>query len=95
MKLQMKIFLSIIALLVITVIATAFVTTRGATQSMLAQMEEDGITIATLLARSSNFAVRVPKQVEDVVGDQMVVEARIAAHLVAVAEKRAGMSPEE
>jgi len=95
MKLQMKIFLSIIALLVITVIATAFVTTRGATQSMLAQMEEDGITIATLLARSSNFAVRVPKQVEAVVGDQMVVEARIAAHLVAVAEKRAGMSPEE
>jgi len=95
MKLQTKIFLSIIGLLVITVIATAFVTTRGATQSMLAQMEEDGITIAQLLARSSNFAVRVPKQVEDVIGDQMVVEARIAAHLVAVAEGRAGMSPEE
>ena len=94
MKLQTKIFLSIIGLLVITVIATAFVTTRGATQSMLAQMEEDGITIAQLLARSSNFAVRVPKQVEDVIGDQMVVEARIAAHLVAVAEGRAGMSPE-
>ena len=95
MKLQTKIFLPIIGLLVITVIATAFVTTRGATQSMLAQMEEDGITIAQLLARSSNFAVRVPKQVEDVIGDQMVVEARIAAHLVAVAEGRAGMSPEE
>ena len=95
MKLQTKIFLSIIGLLVITVIATAFVTTRGATQSMLAQMEEDGITIAQLLARSGNFAVRVPEQVEDVIGDQMVVEARIAAHLVAVAEGRAGMSPEE
>ena len=95
MKLQTKIFLSIIGLLVITVITTAFVTTRGATQSMLAQMEEDGISIAQLLARSSNFAVHVPKQVEDVVGDQMVVEARIAAHLVAVAESRAGMSPEE
>ena len=95
MKLQTKIFLSIIGLLVITVIATAFVTTRGATQSMLAQMEEDGITIAQLLARSSNFAVRVPRQVEDVIGDQMVVEARIAAHLVALAEGRAGMSPEE
>jgi len=95
MKLQTKIFLSIIGLLVITVIATAFVTTRGATQSMLAQMEEDGIAIAQLLARSSNFAVRVPQQVEDVIGDQMVVEARIAAHLVAVAEGRAGMSSEE
>ena len=95
MKLQTKIFLSIIGLLLITVIATAFVTTRGATQAMLAQMEEDGITIAQLLARSGNFAVRVPEQVEDVIGEQMVVEARIAAHLVAVAEGQAGMSPEE
>lgn len=95
MKLQTKIFLSIIGPLVITVIATAFVTTRGATQSMISQMEEGGITIAQLLARSSNFAVYVPKQVEDIVGDQMVVEARIAAHLVAVAEGRAGMSPDE
>jgi HAMP domain-containing protein len=95
MGLQTKIFLCIIGLLVITVVATAFVTTRGATQSMLAQMEEDGIAIAQLLARSSNFAVRVPQQVEDVIGDQMVVEARIAAHLVAVAEGRAGMPPEE
>lgn len=95
MRLQTKIFLSIIGLLLITVIATAFVTTRGATQAMLAQMEEDGITIAQLLARSGNFAVRVPEQVEDVIGEQMVVEARIAAHLVAVAEGQAGMSPEE
>jgi hypothetical protein len=95
MKLQTRIFLSITGLLVITVIATAFVTTRGATQAMLAQMEEDGITIAQLLARSSNFAVYVPQQVEDIVGEQMVVEARIAAHLVAVAEGRAGMSPKE
>lgn len=95
MKLQTRICLSIIGLLVMTVIATAFVTTREATQSMLAQMEEDGITIAQLLARSSNFAVRVPQQVEDILGDQMVVEARIAAHLVATAEERAGMSPEE
>jgi hypothetical protein len=95
MRLQTRIFLSIIGPLVITVIATAFVTTRGATQSMISQMEEGGITIAQLLARSSNFAVYVPKQVEDIVGDQMVVEARIAAHLVAVAEGRAGMSPDE
>jgi adenylate cyclase len=58
-------------------------------------MEEDGITIAQLLAHSSNFAVRVPRQVEDVVGEQMVVEARIAAHLVAVAEGQVGMSTEE
>jgi adenylate cyclase len=95
MKLQTRIFLSITGLLVITVIATAFVTTRGATQSMITQMEEDGITIAQLLAHSSNFAVRVPRQVEDVVGEQMVVEARIAAHLVAVAEGQVGMSSEE
>jgi len=95
MKLHVKFFLSIVGVLVITVIATTFVTTREAVQAVLAQMETDGIIAAQLLARSSNFAARVPEQVEGIVGDQMVVEARIAAHLVSVAERRAGLSTDE
>lgn len=94
-RLQTKLFLAIVGLLVITVVATAFVVTSGATQAMVSQTEEDGIAIGQMLARSANFAVRVPKQVEEIVGDQMVVEARIAANLVAVAEGRARMSPAE
>jgi len=95
MRLQTKLFLAIIGLLVATVIAIAFAVTSEATQSMVRQTEENGIAIAQMLARSANFAVRVPRQVEDIVGDQMVVEARIAANLVSVAEGRAKMSPPE
>jgi len=62
---------------------------------MLAQTEQDGQAISQVLAQSSMFAERVPGQVENVLGEQMVVEARITAQLVAVAVGRAGMSPEE
>jgi len=94
-RLQTKLFLAIIGLLVVTVVATAFGVTSGATQAMVSQTEEDGIAIGQMLARSANFAARVPNQVEEIVGDQMVVEARITANLVSVAEGRARMSPSE
>lgn len=95
MKLHVKFFLSIVSVLVITVIAITFINTHGAIQTILDQMETDGVAVAQLLAHSSDFAMRVPAQMEEVVGDQMVVEARIAAHLVAVAEQQAGLSEAE
>jgi HAMP domain-containing protein len=95
MKLNVKFFLSIVSVLVIIVIAITFINTRGAIQAMLSQMEKDGLALAQLLAHSSDFAMRVPDQMEEVVGDQMVVEARIAAHLVTVAEQQAGLSEAE
>jgi len=95
MRLQTKFLLSIISLLVLTVIAVSFFTVTSTTRSMLAQTEQDGQAISQVLAQSSIFAERVPGQVENVLGEQMVVEARITAQLVAVAVGRAGMSPEE
>jgi serine phosphatase RsbU (regulator of sigma subunit) len=95
MRLQNKFLLSIISLLVLTVIAISFFTVTSTTRSMLAQTEQDGQAISQVLAQSSIFAERVPGQVENVLGEQMVVEARITAQLVAVAEGRAGMSPGE
>jgi serine phosphatase RsbU (regulator of sigma subunit) len=95
MRLQNKFLLSIISLLVLTVIAISFFTVTSTTRSMLAQTEQDGQAISQVLAQSSIFAERVPGQVENVLGEQMVVEARITAQLVAVAVGRAGMSPEE
>jgi HAMP domain-containing protein len=94
-KLHVRFFLVIVTVLVSMVAVTTFVTTRGAIQAMLTQLETDGITLARLLAHSSDFAARIPPQVERVLGDQMVVEARIAAHLVAVAEQEAALSPAE
>ncbi len=91
MKLHVRFFLIIVAVLVSMVAVTTFVTTRGAIQAMLTQLETDGITLARLLAHSSDFAARIPPQVERALGDQMIVEARIAAHLVAVAEQEAAL----
>ena len=95
MRLQNKFLLSIISLLVLTVIAISFFTITSTTRSMLAQTEQDGQAISQVLAQSSSFAERVPGQVENALGEQMVVEARITAQLVAVAVGRAGMSPAE
>ena len=61
---------------------------------MLAETEAQGQVIARLLARSAAFGSHVMSHVEDAIGEQMVVEATIAAHLVAVAEA-AGLAPEE
>ena len=44
--------------------------------------------------RTASFADKVPRLAEGAIGDQMIVEATIAAHLVAIAEQ-SGMTPEE
>ena len=50
--------------------------------------------VANLLARSAGLANEIPDEVEDMLGAQMVAEARITAHFVDAAEK-AGFQPEE
>ena len=95
MKLSVKFSLAIVVLLVLTVVVISFFTVRSATQSMLTQMEQDGKAISQVLAQGSSFAGRVPGQVENVLSEQMVVEARITANMVAIAAGRAGMTPQE
>jgi HAMP domain-containing protein len=92
MNLHIRTMLLITALLVVAVSATAAVLTWTSRMSLLAQTQADGELIARLLARSASFAEYVPHEVERAIGDQMVVEATIAAHLVAIAEE-AGLSP--
>ena len=94
MTLQARTLLLVTFLLVVAVLATASVITWTARQSLLAQTEADGVVIARLLARSAAFADQVPRDVEDAIGEQMVVEATIAAHLVTIAEA-AGLTPDE
>jgi hypothetical protein len=50
--------------------------------------------VANLLARSAGLANEIPGEVEDMLGAQMVAEARIVAHFVDAAEK-AGLKPDE
>jgi sigma-B regulation protein RsbU (phosphoserine phosphatase) len=95
LRLRTKLLLSTTGLLVATVVAISAFNGVSTTNSMLAQMEQDGEAIAQVLAVSSSFAGRVPRQVENVLAEQMVVEARITSHMIAIAEGRAGMSPPE
>lgn len=94
MSLQTRILLLVSTLLVITVIGTVSVLTWTTRQALLDQTEADGEIIAGLLARSASFANEVPAEVEDAIGDQMVVSATITSHLVAIAEA-SGMSRDE
>ncbi|WP_454016754.1 PP2C family protein-serine/threonine phosphatase [Azospirillum sp. Marseille-Q6669] len=63
-------------------------TTHSAIQT---RVEADGRGAATLLARSATLAREVPRDMEALLGDRLLSEATLAAHLVAVME--AGKAP--
>jgi phosphoserine phosphatase RsbU/P len=86
--------LMVTLLLAAAVLATAGVVGWSSRRALLAETEAQGLVIARLLARSAAFGAHVMSDVENAIGDQMVVEATIAAHLVAVGEA-AGVSSQE
>ena len=94
MKLRIKILLMVTSLVAGTVLATTAILALGARRAMLAQTQTNGVLVAEFLARMARFADRVPNQVEGAIGDQMVAQAKIVSHFVAVAEA-AGYSPAE
>jgi sigma-B regulation protein RsbU (phosphoserine phosphatase) len=81
-------------LLVAAVLATAGVLGWSSRQALLAETEAQGLVIARLLARSAAFSAHVMNDVETAIGEQMVVEATMAAHLVALGEA-AGVDAKE
>ena len=86
--------LMVTLLLVVAVIATAGVVFWGSRRALLAESENQGLVIARLLARSAAFGAQVTSDVEKAIGEQMIVEATIAAHLVALGEA-AGVGTKE
>lgn len=94
MTLRTRTLIMVTLLLVGTVLAIGSLLTWNARQAILAQQEQDGLLIARLLARTASIVDEFPQEMEDAIGDQMVVEATIAAHMVAIAEQ-AGLSPDE
>lgn len=80
-------------LLVVAVLASATLLTWTSRQAVLAEAETQGRLLATILALTARFASEVTTEVEGAIGEQMIVEATIAAHLVALAEA-AGVAPE-
>ncbi|HEU4343112.1 MAG TPA: SpoIIE family protein phosphatase [Candidatus Binatia bacterium] len=94
MTIRAKTLLMVTCLLAAAVLATAGVLGWSSRRALLSETEAQGLVIARLLARSAAFGTHVMRDVEAAIGEQMIVEATIAAHLVAVAEA-AGFKPQE
>ncbi len=94
MTIKTQTLLMVTLLLVVAVVATAGVVVWGSRRGLLAESETQGLVIARLLARSAAFGAQVTSDVEKAIGEQMIVEATIAAHLVALGEA-AGVGSKE
>src|SRR5687767_10665992 len=81
-------------LLLIAVLSTCIVLSWWMRKSLMDQTRESGLQVAEHLARTMEFAEEIPGAMEKVLADQMVVQATLAAHLVAIAEK-SGLTPQE
>src|SRR5262245_22441090 len=94
MSLQTRTVLMVTALLSIAVLSTAIALAWSARQSLLKEEAYGGVAIAEVLGESAEYARQVPGEVENEMGALMVVQATLAAHLVAIAEA-AGLPPDE
>lgn len=94
MTLRSRVLLMVTSLLIVTILTTTTTLAWSARQSLLSETEKNGVLMAELIARSTSFADQVPRDVEQAIGEQMIVEATIAAHLIDVAGQ-ANLSPAE
>ncbi len=78
----------------VSVLAISAVLTISTRRVVLDQTEHFGLFLAGQVSRTMHVFEALPKEVEGVIGEQMVVGAKLTAHLVAIAEK-AGLSKEE
>lgn len=94
MSIRTQTLLMVTLLLTAAVLATAGVMGWNSRRGLIAEGEIQGVILARLLARSAAFGVQVTNDVEKAIGEQMVVEATMAAHLVALGET-AGIGTKE
>ena len=94
MTIKTQTLLMVTLLLAVAVLATAGVMGWNSRRALLAEGETQGVVLARVLARSAAFGVQVTTDVEQAIGEQMVIEATMAAHLVALGEA-AGVGTKE
>ncbi len=94
MSFRSKTLLWVTLLLVGAVLSNTALLARSARQNLLDQQAADGLLIASLLSRTTGIVDQFPVRMEQSIAEQMVVEAALTAHLVAIAE-RAGLTPQE
>jgi hypothetical protein len=88
MRYRTKLVLLVSVLLAAATIVTSALLAWNTRKAILASAEQ------SLLARSAALASEIPREVEAMLGGQMLAEATILAHFVDVAEQ-ANLSPEE
>ena len=94
MRYRTRLVLLVTGLLASAVIIISALLAWNTRNALLASAEDSGKMVANLLARSAGLANEIPSEVEEMLGAQMVAEARIVAHFVDAAEK-AGFTPDE
>ena len=94
MRYRTRLVLLVTGLLASAVIVISTLLAWNTRNAVLASAEELGQMVANLLARSAGLANEIPSEVEEMLGSQMVAEARIVAHFIDAAEK-AHFAPEE
>lgn len=86
MTIRTQTLLMVTVLLAAAVLATAGVVGWSSRQALLRETQVQGVVIAHLAARSAAARARLMNELETAIGEQMVVQATIAAHLAALGE---------
>ena len=94
MTLRARVLVTIVGLLILSVVGLAVVLTLSARDSFRAQAQTGALSLAQSVLDAIVVLNSIPDQVENKLGQQMQIQARIAAEYVAAAE-RAGDSPAE
>jgi adenylate cyclase len=94
MRYRTRLVLLVTGLLASAVIVISTLLAWNTRNALLASAEESGQMVADLLARSAGLANEIPSEVEEMLGSQMVAEARIVAHFIDAAEKASFTSEE-
>ena len=94
MPLRTRMLLTFTLIITATVLLLGGLLTWHSYTRLIESKKNDALILARLLATTTSVVEEFPNEMETSIGKQMVIEATLVAHLVAVAEE-AGMSEEE
>ncbi|MCC6698224.1 MAG: SpoIIE family protein phosphatase [Candidatus Hydrogenedentes bacterium] len=95
LRFQTRLSLAMSLLIAVAISAMAILTLWAGISLIVDHYNAMGVTVTKLATRNIEYGAALPDRVMERVGEQMVVSALLISELVAVAEGKAGMTPEE
>ena len=95
LRFQTRLSLAMSLLIAVAIIAMAILMLWAGVSMIANHYNEMGVTVTKLATRNIEYGAALPDRVMERVGEQMVVSGLLISELVAVAEGKAGMKPEE